>query len=314
MSERMRAVVVRRPGGPEVLEVAEIPRPRPGRGEVLVRVRAAGVNASDRHLRRSGLYLAALRALRGAAIAGLEFSGEVAELGPGVSDPPAGTAVWGALPGSRHGGSYAEYVVAQAQWLGPKPGSLSFEQAAAAPVGAMTALTMLRRAKVGAGSRVLIHGASGAIGTAAVQLARELGAQAIGVCSTANVELVKGLGAAAVIDYRRQSVRDAGQVDAVLDGAGLALADATALLRPGGAFVTAVFDFPLVARLKLRGFDASATMVEPRRALLDELRGYFERGVLQVPVDRVFPLEQAGAAQQHLAEGHPRGRVALSVA
>lgn len=312
MSRTMPAVVARRPGGPGVLEVVQLPIPEPRAGEVRVRVRAAGVNASDRHVRRSGAYLRVLRMMRGEAIAGLELAGTVDALGPGVTGLAPGDAVWGAFPGSRHGGSYAGYAVMSAGWVGRMPAGLSFEEAAGAPVGGMTALHMLALVGAGPGARILVNGASGAIGAVAVQAAKAMGCHVTGTCSARNVERVRALGADRVLDYARDRLADAGPVEGIVDAAGLPAADALALLPPGGAFATAVFAFGTVLRLRLAGRRAFAAMVTPSTAALDALAALVERG-LRVPVARVFPLAEAGAAQAELERGHPGGRVVLRV-
>lgn len=311
---RMKAVVAAKSGGPEVLQLTEVPVPRLRPGEVLVRVRAAGVNASDRHLRRSGAYVRLLRMINGAAIAGLEFAGVVAELGPSVGGLFVGDEVYGALPSSRNGGSYAEFVRTREEWIALKPKTLSFSEAAVAAVGGMTALEMLRWAGAERGGRVLVNGASGAIGVAAVQIARRWGCEVVGVCSQANADLVRSLGAALVLDYRGGGVRAAGPVDVFLDAGGTNADEVSAVLRAGGAYTTAVFDFRTVFRLRRRKFRATAAMVKPNSAALNELRLFAESGGLRIPLARTFSLSEAAQAQRELETGHPRGRIALAVA
>jgi NADPH:quinone reductase-like Zn-dependent oxidoreductase len=315
----MRAVVARRRGGPEVLGLTEVPRPVAKQGEVLVRVHAAGVNASDRHLRLSPFHLPILRLLGREPIAGLELAGVVAELGPGATRFQVGEEVYGALPGSMDGGTYADYVRVREGWLSRKPRGVSFEEAAGIPVGGMTALQMLRdKARMAPGQRVLVNGASGAVGLVAVQLARAKGCEVVGVCSTANVELVRSLGAGRVVDYRKERVRDAGTFDVVFDAVGtLSREDVLALTRPGGAWMTTVprpASFADLIHYRRRGLRAFVAMVRPSASDLAELAGETEAGRLRVPIDRVLPLGEAAQAQAHLESGHPRGRVVLKVA
>lgn len=318
MGSSMQAVVVTGRGGPEVLELREVPRPEPREGEVLVRVHAAGVNASDRVLRVSPFHTPVLRVLGRPAVAGLELSGVVEQCGPGVTRFAQGDAVYGALPGSFDGGSYAQYVRLQEQWLGHKPANLSFEEAAGLAVGGLTALQMLRdKVRPVAGEHVLIHGASGAVGLVAVQLARAYGCQVTGVCSTDNVELVRSLGAHRVLDYKRDSVGRSGPYDVVFDVVGrLQLPQVVELLRPGGCFVTPIPlppSFIAMARLRRMGYRAFVAMVRPNGADLESLRGLAEQGTVRVPVDQVLPLREAAAAWHLMEHGHPRGRLVLSV-
>jgi NADPH:quinone reductase-like Zn-dependent oxidoreductase len=314
----MQAVVAQRSGGPEALVLARVPRPSPRDDEVLVRVRAAGVNASDRLIRRSGLYVTALRLWRGAAVAGLELAGVVEEVGRGVPGLAPGDEVYGAFPSTLDGGSYAEFASLRQGWLARKPRALSFEEAAALPVGGVTALQVLRDLLlITVGERLLVNGASGAVGALAVQLGTARGASVTGVASARNLDLVRALGAAAALDYAGDDLAAAGPFDAVLDAAG-ALPEplAARLLRPGGRYVTTTptpGSFAKVLRLGRRGFRARVALVRPRSADLAELAALADAGALRVPLDRVFPLAEADAAQAYLETGHPRGRVVLAV-
>ncbi|HLL53822.1 MAG TPA: NAD(P)-dependent alcohol dehydrogenase [Myxococcaceae bacterium] len=317
--QRMRAVVAKRRGGPEVLELAEVPRPSPKPGEVLVRVHAAGVNASDRHLRRSPFHLPLLRLLGRAPVAGLELAGVVAERGPGATRFEVGEEVYGALPGSLDGGTYAEFVRMREDWLGRKPRNVSFEEAAGLPVGGMTALQMLRdKARITQGQRVLVNGASGAVGMVAVQLAKAKGCEVVGACSTGNVELVRSLGAGRVVDYKREHVRTAGTFDVLFDAVGvLQRPDVVALLRPGGAWITTVprpDSFADLMYYRRHGLRAFVAMVRPSASDLAELAAQVEAGALRIPIDQVLPLGEAAKAQARLESGHPRGRLVLKVA
>ncbi len=314
----MRAIVARRSGGPEVLELAEVSTARPRKGEVLVRVRAAGVNASDRLIRSSRLLIAGLRLLRGAAIAGLELAGVVDELGEGAARFIPGDEVYGALPSTLNGGAYAEWACLREGWLARKPVRLSFIEAAGLPVGGVTALQLLRDvAQVEAGQRVLVNGASGAVGGLAVQLARARGCEVIGVASARNGALVRELGANRALDYAEDDVGAAGPVEVILDAAGtLSLASVRRLLAPRGIYMSTTptpGSFAKVLRLRRSGLRGHIAMVRPRAKDLEELAALADAGKLRVVVDRVFPLAEAAAAQAYLAGAHPTGRVVLDV-
>ena len=293
-------------------------RPAPKAGEVLVRVHAAGVNASDQWIRAFTPNVWALRLLRGAAIAGLELAGVVAERGPGARHFEVGQPVFGALPGTWDGGSYAEYVAMSEDWLGKKPQRMSFVEAAGAPVGGMTALAMVReKARVRAGERVLVHGASGAVGAVAVQLAKLEGARVVGVASGRNLEYVRSLGADETIDYMKTDVARAGTFDVVLDVVGgLPLDTVLALTEPGARYFSTTptpATFWKARKLARARRNAGVMMVRPSRASLTELAALIDAGEVRLPVDRVLPLADAGLAQQYLRTGHPAGRVILEV-
>jgi NADPH:quinone reductase-like Zn-dependent oxidoreductase len=314
----MQAVVAERSGGPEALVLARVARPSARADEVLVRVRAAGVNASDRLIRRSALYVRALRLWRGAAVAGLELAGVVEEVGRGVPGLAPGDEVYGAFPSTLDGGSYAELAALRQGWLARKPRALSFDEAAALPVGGVTALQVLRDLlRVAPGERLLVNGASGAVGALAVQLGKARGAEVVGVASARNLDLVRSLGAAAALDYARDDLAAAGPFHGVLDAAGaLPHAVAARALRPGGGYVTTTptpGSFAKVLRLRRQGFRARVALVRPRSADLAELAALADAGALRVPVDRVFPMGEAGAAQAYLETAHPAGRVVLSI-
>src|SRR4051812_16211941 len=223
----MRAMVQDRYGAPDVLRSAELEQPVPDAGEVLVRVRAAAVNASDWHVMRGDPYVARLMApavfgRRGPKrpVRGRDFAGTVEAVGAEVEGLAPGNAVFGDLGLAE--GAYAEYAVVRRDRVALKPANLSFEEAAAVPLSGSTALLGLRDlAKAGPGQSVLINGASGGVGTFAVQIAKALGAEVTGVCSSRNVELVRSLGADRVVDYTAEDfASDGSRYDLVLDNVG----------------------------------------------------------------------------------------------
>src|SRR5262245_33792471 len=221
----MKAAVYRRYGPPEVVRIEDVPRPDPKTNELLVRVRATTVSAGDARLRSArvptgfGVLMRLGFGISGPRrpILGWDFAGDVAAVGSSVLRFAAGDRVFGAGMGS-----HAEYVVASAERVVPMPRNLSYEEAAALVFGGLTSLFYLRdKAKIQPGERVVVNGASGAVGTAAVQLATHFGATVTGVCSAANAELVRSLGATRIIDYVREDFRRAGeQYDIILDTVG----------------------------------------------------------------------------------------------
>jgi len=309
----MRAVVVQRRGGPDVLRVVQLPVPAPRGSQVLVKVAAAGVAASDRLLRTMPLAAHLVRQLRGAAIAGLEFSGTVVAAGP-EAGLAAGATVYGALPSARNGGTYCEYLVADENWMAPKPPSLSFAEAAVVPVGAMTAWEMVHTLGAArAGQRVVVNGATGGIGMFALQIGRLAGCHVTAVCGARNAALARELGADTVLDYRTQDLAAAGTYDVIVDAVGMDAAAVRRLLTPGGAYVTAVFNMGTVMALRLHGVRAVLAMVRPTRVALERLTALIEKGALRVVVDRTYPLEEAVQAQERHFGGAASGRVVLQV-
>lgn len=333
----MRAIRIARPGGPEVLEPAEVPVPEPGEGEALVRVRAAGVNRAD-ILQREGRYPAPAGAP--ADIPGLEFAGEIVELGPGEASWRVGDRVMGLLAG----GGYAEYAAVPRGQLLPIPGELSWIEAAAIPEAFLTAADALfERGRLATGERVLIHAAGGGVGTAALQLARAAAAAWIaGTASAGKLERIRGAGLPldAGVDYRSEDfaerVREAtgGEgVDVILDTVGAPyweanLASLATLGRLvvvgvlGGSKVEADLRALMGRRATVVGTVLRARAVAEKAALTRVFRDRFlpsfgpeggEDGRLAPVVDRVFPLEQAAGAHRFVASNRSFGKVLLEI-
>ncbi|WP_312847831.1 NAD(P)-dependent alcohol dehydrogenase [Streptomyces sp. WAC06614] len=312
-----------------MLRPTEVPRPAAGPGQVLLRVRAAGIDRGTWHLAAGRPY--AVRAALGLRrprnpAAGLDVAGTVAALGPGVTGFAVGDAVFGTARGA-----FAEYVVARADRIAPKPARLGFEEAAVLAVSGLTALQGLRDAgRVRSGQRVLITGASGGVGTYAVQLAKAFGAEVTGVCGPAKADLVRSLGADHVIDYTREDftrvgVADGRRYDLVLDLAGSTpVARLRSVLEPRGTLVVAGGeddgDWLGLGRqfraLVLSPFTRQRlTMLVSRqaRAGLDDLAALVDAGSISPAVGAVFPLEQVPEALTVLTEGRTAGKIAVAV-
>lgn len=328
----MRAIVQDRFGDSDVLELRELPRPVPGEGEVLVHVHAAGVDRGTWHV-MAGLPLIArpmfgLRRPRNPT-PGRDIAGVVEAVGPGVTgsaDASAGVAVGDEVYGTADG-AYAEWVVATPGRLAAKPANLTFEQAAAVPVSALTALQAVRdQAEVRPGQSVLIVGASGGVGSFAVQIAKAFGAEVTGVASTAKLDLIRALGADHVIDYTVEELPTDGRYDAIIDiGGHRSLRSLRRALAPKGTLVIvgsetgdrftggigrsirAALWSPLVGqRLKM--------FVSPERAVdLDALRELIEAGQVTPSIERTWPLAETAAAVDHVAAGRTRGKVVVTI-
>jgi len=321
----MKAVVQDRYGPPEVLRIEEVERPVPGDDEILIRVRASTVTQTDTHARRADLFLwrfvLGLRRPRSRTL-GVELAGEVAAVGSAVTGFTVGDEVFGQP--SRYFGAHAEYVcVSERAALAPKPAGMSFEEAAAVCDGASQALDTLRQAGVGEGRRIVIYGASGSLGTAAVQLARHFGAHVTAVCGTDHVELVRSLGADEVVDYRRQDFTKNGQIyDAIIDAVGkYSFRRGRRSLRPGGVYVATdggrflVETIALLVVTRWVGSKRVRTGIGRRRKedvlFLKEL---IEAGEFRAVVDRRYPMDQAAEAHRYVETWHKAGNVVLTIA
>jgi NADPH:quinone reductase-like Zn-dependent oxidoreductase len=299
----MKAIIQTRSGPPEVLQLTELPKPTPGANEVLIKTHAATVTRGDVVLRKMpGLVLLLMRLLMGMKrkkIPGSELAGEVEAVGKDVTRFQPGEAVFGTT-GMSSVGSYAEYVsMLEDASISRMPDRLSFEQAAALPVGGFTALYFLRQAEIQSGQKVLINGASGSVGTYAVQIAKHFGAEVTGVCSTSNLEMVRSLGADAVIDYTQEDFTLGGERYAVIfDAVGkTTLKDCEPVLEADGVFVSVQKG---LARETTEG--------------LNQLAQWAEEGKIRPVIDRKYPLEQIVEAHRYVESGHKSGNVVISVA
>ena len=306
MTASMRAVLLSGYGGPEVLRLDRLPVPTPGPEQVLVRVHAAGVNPADLLVRRGKRRLFT-RARP--YVPGSDVAGEVARIGPGVEEWRPGQHVF-AMLNRFAGGGYAEYALASAAALAALPASLSFEQAAALPRPALTALRALHDlARLRPGQSLLVNGASGAVGSTAVQLARHYGAEVTGVASAGRVEQVRALGASRVLDYAADDfTRERQRWDVVFDAAGTRrFRECRRCLVPAGSFVTTAVHPSNLALSRLpRGWpgpSARVVLTAPDGAGLTTLAGLFDRGLLVAPTPRVLPLEHCAQAHAELEQG-----------
>jgi NADPH:quinone reductase-like Zn-dependent oxidoreductase len=308
----MRAVVQETVGGPEVLKVVDRPSPKPGAGEILVRVKAAGINPVDLAV-RSGAYPLLGEPPFGV---GWDISGTVAALGEGLSGVAIGDEVYGMPFFPKQAAAYAEEVAAPANEMAPKPRALSHEQAAALPLAGLTAwLGLVRTARLAQGQRALIHGAGGGVGHLAVQIAKARGAIVFATASTGKIDFVRSLGADEVIDHNKTDfLTVARDVDVALETVGGDHAAATVkAVKPGGVLVSlvGVGDAAMTAA-KDKGVRVERISVRPDRDGLIELVRLADAGKLKVHVEKAFPLEQAAAAHSFQA-GKPKGKVVLTV-
>jgi NADPH:quinone reductase-like Zn-dependent oxidoreductase len=320
----MRAVVQDRYGPPEVLRIEEVERPVPRDDELLIRVRASTVTQTDTHARRAEpffwRFLAGLRRPKWRTL-GVEFAGEVVAVGAAVREFNVGDEVFGGL--STWFGAHAEYVcVPERAPLALKPAGLGFEEAAAVCDGVTQALGALRTAGVEEGQRIVIYGASGSLGTAAVQIAKHLGAHVTAVCNTKNVELVRSLGADEVVDYLEEDFTKRGLTyDAIIDAVGkYSFLRGRRSLKRGGVYVATDAGALLVTTV---AFAIATRWVGSRRVKfaggrrnkpdLVFVKGLIEAGEYRPVVDRRYPLEQVAEAHRYVETWQKTGNVVLTM-
>jgi NADPH:quinone reductase-like Zn-dependent oxidoreductase len=309
----MKACRVHRFGAPEVISFEDIPRPIPGAGEVLIRVKSAGVGPWDGWIRAGKSVLPQPLPLT----LGSDLSGIVEALGPGVTAPKSGVAVFG-VTNRRFTGAYAQYAAASADMIAVKPARLSHLEAASVPVVAVTAQQALfEQAKLVAGQTVLVHGAAGNVGAYAIQMARHAGLRVIATAGARDFEAVRDLGAHDVIDDRSVRFEDAvSGIDAVVDLVGGEVqARSFAVLRPGGILVSAVSE-PDQAVATRHGVRALFFLVNVTTAHLVRIAAMIEAGNLTARVGAVLPLADAREAHEMLegTRSRPRGKIMLDVA
>ncbi len=304
----MKAIIYGRYGPPEVLQIREVPKPVPKDNEILVRIRTTSVTIGDCRMRSfdvprwqwlfARIYLGIRKPKR--AILGMELAGEIESAGKAVTRFKSGDSVF-ASTFAVHFGGYAEYkCLPERGVLAIKPPNLTFEEAAAVPGAGMTALRCLGKGNIRSGQKVLVYGASGAVGTFAVQLARyHYGAQVTGVCSTSNLALVKSLGADRVIDYTRENLATSGETyDVVFDAVGkLSPPQGKKVLRQGGVYLHVHRDSD--------GGEKTEDLI-----VLKEL---IEVGKIRPIIDRCYPLEQTAEAHRYVEQGHKKGNVVITV-
>ncbi|MBI5498646.1 MAG: NAD(P)-dependent alcohol dehydrogenase [Deltaproteobacteria bacterium] len=321
----MRAITYGRFGAPEVLELRELPKPAPKAHEVLIRVRTTTVTAGDWRCRSrdlpkgfgavAGLVLGFTKPRQ--PILGSELSGEIESVGGAVTRFKSGDPVF-AFTGVGMG-CYVEYKCLPEDRVVLKPPSLGFEEAAALSFGGTTALGFLRKAGVKSGDKVLVNGASGAVGTAAVQLARHFGAEVTGVCGTGNLALVGSLGAHKVIDYTKEDFARNGETyDLIVETAGTApFSRSKTSLREGGRLLVVLGSLPDLLRAPWQSLTNGKKVIAgvPKWTVGDLrfLAGLAESGAFKPIIDRRYPFEQMVEAHRYVDAGHKRGNVVITV-
>ncbi|MEU6044903.1 NAD(P)-dependent alcohol dehydrogenase [Streptomyces griseus] len=314
----MRAALYDSYGPPEVLYEGRVPVPVRKPGEVLVRVHAASVNGGELHGRAGRVRFVTGR--RFPQRTGLDFAGEVAEVGTEVTGLRVGDRVWGIL--GRTFGSAAEYVSVRPRQIAYAPGSVTLTEAASLPAGGTTSLTALRdKAGLRAGERLLVRGASGGVGSVAVQLGKALGAHVTGLAGAKNADFVRELGADEVLDHRATALADLDRYDVIMDTVGTEHPVLRRRLAPGGRLVSIAFDIDhpvrsigyllgsaVHGRQRVRFFSGN-----PKHDLFAELTAYVERGDLRPVVDTVHPLADIATAHRALEAGGVRGKHVIQV-
>jgi NADPH:quinone reductase-like Zn-dependent oxidoreductase len=314
----MKAIVYEKYGSPGVLELRDIEAPAVADDGVLVRIRAASANPYDWHFMRGKPLFA--RAMFGwskpkSHAFGADLAGEVEAVGKSVTRFRPGDSVFG-----EGAGAFAEYACVPERWLAKKPANLTFEQAAAVPMAGVTALQGLRDSgKIQAGQKVLIHGASGGVGTFAVQITKSFGAEVTGVCSTKNVEMVRSIGADHIVDYTREDfTRSGARYDLLLDTIGnRSLRECRRVLAPKAVYVhvggrmARVLALPIVSPFVSQNL---VQLIAKRNAAdLEILKGLIEAGKITPVIDRTYPLSEVPAAIRYLETGHARGKIVIAV-
>lgn len=325
-SEHMKAIVYHCYGSPDVLKIEDIDKPMPADDEVLVKIHAASVNPLDWHYMRGSPYIMRL----GTGLStptntrlGVDFAGTVEAVGKNVTRFKPGDVVFGGRTGA-----FAEYVtVREDRALAMKPANVTFEQAASVPIAAITALQALRdRGKIKPGQKVLINGASGGVGTFAVQIAKSLGAEVTGVCSTRNVEMVQSLGADYVFDYTKEDYTESGKrYDLIIDNVGNhALLANRRVLSPEGNYVIiggpgGRWIKPLMGPIKafmlspFVGQEFGMMLAELREDDLAVLADLMQAGKVTPVIDRVYRLSEVAEAIRYSEEGHARGKIIIDM-
>ena len=322
----MKAVVCTKYGPPEVLQPREVEKPVPKDNEILIKVHATTVTSGDTRIRGFKVPLSFWLPARIALgfrspkinILGAELAGEIKSVGKDVKKFKAGDQVF-AYPG-HHGGGYAEYTcIREDSAVAIKPTNLTYEEAAAVSFGGNTALYFLTQADIKDGQKVLIYGASGSVGTYAVQLAKYFGAEVTGVCSSSNIELVKSLGADKVIDYTNEDFSKNSEIyDVIFDAVGKSsISDCMESLQKEGVYLQAVATPATSLRMQWTSITNSRTLIGgtavPKTENLNILKKLVETGNIKPVVDRTYPIEKIIEAHRYVDKGHKKGNVVITV-
>ncbi len=323
----MKAIYATEYGSPDVLSLQEVPTPSPEADEVLIKVHAASVNAGDWHLMRGEPKI--MRMMFGIRkpkvnVLGTDVAGTIEAVGSEVTDFTKGDAVYGDASGSGFG-TFAEYVCVKQKTVALKPESMSFDEAATVPSASVTALQAVRdKGKVQPGQKVLVNGASGGVGSFAIQIAKALGAEVTGVCSTRNVEMVRSLGADHVIDYTQEDFAENGPLyDVLIDVAAYrSVSTHMRALKPDGIYVMVggsggaiLQTFALAPWKAVTGGPKPAPyLVSPNREDLEYMRGLIESGQVAPVIDRSYPLAETPEAVRYVETLRARGKVVIHVA
>jgi NADPH:quinone reductase-like Zn-dependent oxidoreductase len=323
----MKAIVYTEYGSPDVLQLKEVERPTPKDDEVLVKVYAVSANAADLHLLRADPFL--IRLSSGLLkpkneILGSDIAGRVEAVGRNIKQFKLGDEVFGDISAGGWGG-FAEYVCAREDALVLKPANLSFEEAAAVPMAAVTALQGLRsKGQIQPRQKVLINGASGGVGMFAVQIAKALGAEVTAVCSTRNLDIVRSIGADHVIDYTQEDFTQNGQYyDLILAANGYhSISNYKRVLTPKGIYVTTGGSMAQMSQAMFQGPWISMTgsqkmgnlLARPNKQDLAFIKELLEAGKVKPVIDRCYPLSEVADAIRYLEEGHAQGKVVITVA
>jgi len=319
----MKAIVCTKYGPPEVLQLKDVEKPVPKDDEVLIRVHSTTVTSGDVWIRSStyspwfwlfGRIMYGITKPR-KKIPGNELSGEIEAIGKDITQFQVGDKIYGIVWSTSFGGAYAEYKCLPENGVAIKPANMTYEEAAAVPIGGLTALVLLRKGKIQSGQKILIYGASGSVGTFAVQLAKYFGAEVTGVCSTTNIKMVKSLGADKIVDYTKEDFTKNDQTyDVIFDAVRkMSFSRCKDSLTKKGVYITV--DWPLLTAFwtSIVGHRKVVFGIANKVEDLTFLRELIEAGKLKSVIDKVYPLEQVIEAHRYVDKGHKKGNVVITV-
>jgi len=313
----MKAIVLEKYGGPEVLTISDQKKPNIGKDQVLVKVETAAINPLDCKLRQGQFKL--LTAKKFPVVLGCDFAGTIIEKGKNVQHLKEGDAVFGSLSPMKGPGAYAQYLAINAQDLAKKPAAISYEQAASIPIAGLTALQALRsKGQIKKGMQVLVNGASGGVGHFAVQLAKHFGAEVTGVCSERNQEWVRDLGADRLIDYKKEDfVKDPNsKYDIIFDTIGVrSFGESKAVMKNNSTFVTTIVNTKRFVRRFLTSYSGRklATIITKINvAEMEELAQLLAEDQLNIRLDKTYAFDQVVEAHRYSETGRVRGKIVLN--